>query len=101
MNTKDYSGEIFPVGCGCSYVVQEEDRDKFHSRSKPGVVLGYVGPDHLKILDDWYDKLSQKYPTCGRLAGYVGLYGTKAQDSSMWEWRDTDQQDHPRAARLP
>ena len=27
-----------------------------------------VDETHLKILDDWYDKLTKKYPTCGRLA---------------------------------
>ena len=26
-----------------------------------------VPDDHLKILDDWYDKLSKKYPTVGRM----------------------------------
>ena len=26
-----------------------------------------VPDDHLKILDDWYNKLTQKYPTCGRV----------------------------------
>ena len=27
-----------------------------------------VDDEHLKILNDWYDKLTQKYPTCGRVA---------------------------------
>lgn len=27
-----------------------------------------VDADHLKILDDWYDKLTKKYPTVGKLA---------------------------------
>lgn len=26
-----------------------------------------VPDEHLKILDDWYDKLSKKYPTVGRM----------------------------------
>ena len=26
-----------------------------------------VPDEHLKILDDWYDKLTKKYPTVGRL----------------------------------
>ena len=26
-----------------------------------------VDDEHLKILDDWYDKLTKKYPTCGRV----------------------------------
>jgi len=28
-----------------------------------------VPDEHLKILDDWYDKLVAKYPTCGRVIG--------------------------------
>ena len=28
-----------------------------------------VDDDHLQILDDWYDKLSKKYPTVGELQG--------------------------------
>lgn len=27
-----------------------------------------VPEEHLKILDDWYDKLTKKYPTVGRVA---------------------------------
>jgi len=26
-----------------------------------------VPDEHLKILDDWYDKLTKKYPTVGRV----------------------------------
>ena len=26
-----------------------------------------VDDQHIKILDDWYDKLSKKYPTVGRM----------------------------------
>jgi len=29
--------------------------------------LAGVDEMHLKILDDWYDKLTKKYPTCGRV----------------------------------
>lgn len=28
-----------------------------------------VDADHMKILQDWYDKLSEKYPTVGSVAG--------------------------------
>jgi len=31
--------------------------------------LSGVDDDHLKILDDWYAKLTKKYPTVGRVAG--------------------------------
>jgi hypothetical protein len=31
--------------------------------------LSGVDADHLKILDDWYDKLTAKYPTVGCCAG--------------------------------
>ncbi len=30
--------------------------------------LSGVSDEHLKILDDWYDKLTAKYPTVGRVA---------------------------------
>ena len=26
-----------------------------------------VDDEHLKVLQDWYDKLTKKYPTVGRL----------------------------------
>jgi len=29
--------------------------------------LAGVPEEHLKILDDWYDKLTKKYPTVGRV----------------------------------
>ena len=29
-----------------------------------------VDEEHLTILDDWYDKLTQKYPTVGRIADF-------------------------------
>jgi membrane-associated progesterone receptor component len=32
--------------------------------------LAGVDEEHLKVLDDWYDKLSEKYPTVGRIADY-------------------------------
>ena len=37
-------------------------RDQSLPLATPGV------PDeHLKILDDWFDKLTKKYPTVGRV----------------------------------
>lgn len=34
--------------------------------------LAGVPDEHLKILDDWYDKLTAKYPTVGRVQGPPG-----------------------------
>ena len=34
--------------------------------------------EHLKILDDWYDKLTKKYPTVGILEN--NTFGYKIED---------------------
>ena len=37
-----------------------------------------VPEDHIKILDDWYDKLTKKYPTVGILEN--NTFGYKVED---------------------
>lgn len=38
-----------------------------------------VDEDHMKILQDWYDKLSEKYPTVGAVAS--NPFGYRLEDA--------------------
>ena len=45
-----------------------------------------VPEDHIKILDDWYDKLTKKYPTVGRIH-FTPAGGTakREEPADMWD----------------
>ena len=45
-----------------------------------------VPSEHLKILDDWYDKLTKKYPTVGRIH-FTPAGGTakREEPADMWD----------------
>ena len=47
--------------------------------------LSGVPDEHLKILDDWYDKLTKKYPTVGRIH-FTPAGGTakREEPADMW-----------------
>ena len=48
--------------------------------------LSGVPDEHLKILDDWYDKLTKKYPTVGRIH-FTPAGGTakREEPADMWD----------------
>ena len=48
--------------------------------------LSGVPDEHLKILDDWYDKLTKKYPTVGRVHFVPGGGTAKREEpADMWD----------------
>ena len=49
-----WTGTLYPFGCGCSYVVPPEERDKFEAAHKP------TKADHLKEGKDEYGKMGRR-----------------------------------------
>ena len=58
---KPYVGEVYNFGCSCSFLTRPEERDKFGSRSTPGVFLTYGTEGAVEVLDHlWHAGLRNR-----------------------------------------